>query len=46
MNEKLRILIVEDFLADAELVKHEIIQNKIDFESIVVDTGKHSMKLC
>jgi PAS domain S-box-containing protein len=40
MEEKLRILIVEDVPTDAELIKHEIKKNNIEFTDVIVDTNK------
>ena len=40
MEKKLRILIVEDVPTDAELIKHEIKKNNIEFNDIIVDTNK------
>jgi len=40
LNKKIRILIVEDAVSDAELLKLELHKGKILFTSIVVDTKK------
>lgn len=37
MNEKLRILIVEDLASDVELLEREIVRSAIPFESMVVE---------
>ncbi|MDB5226723.1 MAG: domain S-box protein [Bacteroidota bacterium] len=38
MNEKLRILILEDEASDADIIKWELEKGKIQFESLVVET--------
>jgi PAS domain S-box-containing protein len=44
MNSILRILFVEDYISDAELIWREIEKNKIAFEKLLVDNRKDFLK--